>query len=75
MLRAYMDVTQPRWDDPPIPIRRRIMRRIERAAARESCTPRDYAASVWCGIILAHGREPLHYGEALRRLTSQGELL
>jgi hypothetical protein len=69
MLRAY-GLT----DDLTMPVRRRVLSRINRAASKASCTPRDYAASIWCGIILAHGREPLHYGESLRRLQAQEEL-
>jgi hypothetical protein len=50
---------------------REVTRRVIAAARRKGESPRDYAASIWCGVMLYHGREPLTYDEALDRLTAQ----
>lgn len=49
---------------------RMVHARIRRAARRENLAPRDYAAAVWCGIILHTGRVPLNYGSALDALEA-----
>jgi hypothetical protein len=68
MLRAYG------WTDNTLTARRDVLKRVRIGASRMGCTPRDYAASIWCGIMLHHNREPLNYGDALNRLTAQQEL-
>lgn len=67
MFRAY------RWTNETMSARKDVERRVRIGASRMKCAPRDYAASIWCGILLHHGREPLHYGQALHRLTAQQE--
>lgn len=60
MLRAYRAS-----DDPGVRELATLNRRLRRHAHQHQTTPRDFAASVWCGIILHHGRQPLTYDEAL----------
>ena len=49
--------------------------RIRRAAKRTHTNPRDYAASVWCGMILSVNKRPLHYGHALRVIKAEQQVL
>jgi hypothetical protein len=61
-------------EDPTLSVRRTTLCRIRAGAKHYNVFPRDYAAAVWCGIILSQGREPLNYGQALRLLIAQEEL-
>lgn len=61
-------------DDPTRAQMRDIQRRVRRGAALRRLSPRDYAAVVWCDIITAWGKTPLHYGIALNRLEASHDL-